>query len=81
MARDAERPDDGQAADACGECGKAFYCARDGARLEKGKVELTYQGHTFPVEMLRCPVCGQPLITEELAAGKMREVEQTLEEK
>ena len=78
MDRDAEGPDDGQVAEACDE---AFYCARDGARLEKGQVELTYQGHTFPVEMLRCPICGQPLITEELAAGKMREVEQTLEEK
>jgi hypothetical protein len=49
--------------------------------LEPGKVELTYQGHTFPVDIMRCPVCGLTYIPEELARGSMLEVEQTLEDK
>jgi hypothetical protein len=56
-------------------------CSRDKVPLEPGKVELTYQGHTFPVDMLCCPVCGLALISEELAKGRMLEVEQALEEK
>jgi hypothetical protein len=46
-----------------------------------GKVEMTYQGHFFPVDLLRCPVCGEVFIPEELAVGRILEVEQTLEEK
>jgi hypothetical protein len=56
-------------------------CATHQVRLEPGKVEVTYQGHTFPVEALCCPICGQALIPEELAKGRMLEVERTLEEK
>jgi hypothetical protein len=33
------------------------------------------------VDVLRCPVCGLTLIPEELARGRVLEVEQTLEEK
>ncbi len=56
-------------------------CAKHNVPLELGKVEVTYQGHTFPVDLLCCPICGQALIPEELARGKMLDVEQTLEEK
>jgi hypothetical protein len=56
-------------------------CAKHQVPLEPGKVELTYQGHTFPVDMLCCPICGQALIPEEVVRGKMLEVEQTLEDK
>jgi hypothetical protein len=56
-------------------------CAKHQIPLECGKIELTYQGHTFPVDILCCPICGEPLIPEDLAKGKMAEVEQTLEEK
>jgi hypothetical protein len=58
-----------------------ILCAKHQVPLEPGKIELTYQGHTFPVDVLRCPVCGQALIPEDLAKGQMLEVEQTLEEK
>ncbi len=61
--------------------GEVVLCARHQVPLEPGKVDLTYQGHTFPVDILRCPVCGLTLISEELARGSMLEVEQTLEEK
>jgi hypothetical protein len=56
-------------------------CAKHNVPLERGKTNVTYQGHTFPVEVLCCPICGQALIPEELARGKMLDVEQTLEEK
>ena len=62
-------------------CEGPVYCAKHQVPLEMGRVELTYQGHTFPVDMLRCPVCGQALIPENLARGKIQEVERTLEEK
>jgi hypothetical protein len=61
--------------------GRAPRCAKHRVALEPAKIELTYQGHTFPVDVLCCPVCGEPLIPEDLAKGKMAEVEQTLEEK
>jgi hypothetical protein len=56
-------------------------CAKHDVALVPGTVELSYQGHTFPVDVLCCPVCGEVLIPEEVARGKMHEVEQTLEEK
>jgi hypothetical protein len=56
-------------------------CAAHQVPLEPGKVDVTYQGHTFPVDTLRCPICGLALIPEEMAKGRMRRVEQSLEEK
>jgi hypothetical protein len=56
-------------------------CASHGVPLEPGKIDVTYQGHTFPIDVLCCPVCGLALIPEELVTGRMLEVEQTLEEK
>jgi hypothetical protein len=49
--------------------------------MEPGKVTVSYMGSSFPVELLRCPRCGLVLITEDLALGKMLEVEKTLEDK
>jgi hypothetical protein len=59
----------------------AILCAKHQVPLEPGKISLTYQGHTFPVDVLCCPICGQALIPEETAKGRMLEVERTLEEK
>ena len=56
-------------------------CATHQVALEPGKIDVTYQGHTFPVDTLRCPICGLALIPEEMAKGQMRRVEQSLEEK
>ena len=61
--------------------GEGVLCAKHRVLLEPGKVELTYLGHTFPVDIVRCPVCGLAYIPEELARGSMLEVEQTLEDK
>jgi hypothetical protein len=56
----------------CGKCHEA---------LMPGKVTVTYLGNTFPLELLKCPVCGVAFVPESLATGKMLTVEQALEDK
>lgn len=53
-------------------------CDRD---LQPEKVKITYMGSAFTVELMTCPACGFVLIPEELALGKMHQVEQLLEDK
>jgi hypothetical protein len=62
------------------ESGK-WMCSRCGVPLEPGPVDISYLGSAFPVNLLRCPSCGLVLVPEELALGKMAEVERTLEDK
>ncbi|MDR2157326.1 MAG: hypothetical protein LBO81_06060 [Clostridiales Family XIII bacterium] len=45
------------------------------------EAQFNYLNRTFKHVVLRCPRCGQVYIPEELAEGRMREVEKTLEEK
>jgi RNase P subunit RPR2 len=56
-------------------------CARCNQDLLPGKVTVSYMGNSFPVELLRCPECGMAYVPEELATGKMLQVEQSLEDK
>jgi uncharacterized C2H2 Zn-finger protein len=42
---------------------------------------VTYLGNSYPVQLMRCPKCGMVMVTEELAMGKMNEVEKALEDK
>ena len=58
-----------------------LVCAACDLPLEMGKVEATYLGQRFPVELPRCPSCGFVYVSEELALGKMLKVEQALEDK
>ncbi|HWR39502.1 MAG TPA: FAD-dependent oxidoreductase [Patescibacteria group bacterium] len=53
-------------------------CQRE---LALEKVTLTYMGSNFPVELLKCPECDLVFIPEELALGKMLQVERALEDK
>jgi hypothetical protein len=62
-------PDDGQWACACGE------------KLSPGPVLAGYLGSAFTITLLTCPACGLALVPEELALGKMAQVEQLLEDK
>lgn len=59
----------------------SLICFQCDLPLEMGKVNVGYLGSTFPVDLLRCPKCGQTFIPEELALGKMAEVEKILEDK
>ena len=60
---------------------KSLICLQCDLPLEMGKVNVAYLGSMFPVDLLRCPKCGQAFIPEDLALGKMAEVEKILEDK
>jgi Zn-finger nucleic acid-binding protein len=58
-----------------------WLCAACGMALQPGKVTISYLDNAYPVELLRCPRCGLTWVPEEIALGKMAEVEKTLEDK
>jgi uncharacterized OB-fold protein len=58
-----------------------LICARCEVPLTPGKVIASYLGFEFPIELHRCPSCGQIHVPEGLALGKMLQVEQMLEDK
>jgi hypothetical protein len=60
---------------------KQLVCAQCGIPLEMGKVNISYLGNMFPVVLPRCPECSMVFIPEELALGKMADVEKLLEDK
>ena len=61
--------------------GAGLVCAACDRPLEMGKVEASYLGQRFPVELPRCPSCGFVYVSEDLALGRMLKVEQALEDK
>lgn len=60
---------------------EGWQCARCGKELERFRVNITYMGSSFPVELPGCVQCGYTFIPPELADGKMLEVERILEDK
>lgn len=58
-----------------------MICGKCGVAMEPRKAKLRYLGHEFWEELPSCPICGQVYISEELAIGKIRTLESTLEEK
>lgn len=58
-----------------------LVCCKCQIPLVLGKVTLAYLGSTFPVELYKCAQCGLVYIPEELANGKMKQVEAALEDK
>ena len=58
-----------------------WTCEPCGVKLEPGMVQLDYLGSVFKVELPVCPRCSRVLISEELATGKILEVERLLEDK
>lgn len=58
-----------------------WICRPCGEKLESGTVELHYLENVFRVELPICPKCSAVLISEDLAVGRMLEVEQLLEDK
>jgi Zn ribbon nucleic-acid-binding protein len=58
-----------------------WECVKCGIPLERGKVMIAYLGSAYQVDLLKCPTCGFVFIPEELALGKMAEVEKALEDK
>ena len=60
---------------------EGWMCVDCDVPMQLGKVDVSYLGNSFPVDLLKCPQCGQVLIPEELALGKMAEAEKALEDK
>jgi hypothetical protein len=60
---------------------EGWVCVNCKIPLQLGKVDVSYLGNSFPVDLLKCTNCGLVLIPEELALGKMAEVEKALEDK
>ncbi len=58
-----------------------WLCAKCGIPLESRNVEVGYMGSKYPVPLPRCPSCGLVFIPEQLAVGKMAEIEKLLEDK
>lgn len=58
-----------------------WICSKCEVPLQKGKVNVAYMQGMFPVDLHKCPACGQVFIPEDLALGKMAQVEKLLEDK
>ncbi|MDK2968331.1 MULTISPECIES: DVU_1557 family redox protein [Clostridia] len=58
-----------------------WMCGRCQRALVLEKVKVRYLEGNFEVELYKCPQCSQVFISEELALGKMLEVEKGLEDK
>ena len=58
-----------------------IICERCQLPLAKAKTKLMYQGVKFDADLLSCPQCRQTFVPEDLALGKMHELEITLEDK
>lgn len=58
-----------------------WRCADCEVPLKLGQVTVSYMGNDFTTDMPHCPRCGQIVVSESLAMGKMAEVEKILEDK
>lgn len=58
-----------------------WNCDRCRTALIPGKVEFSYMGGSFKVDLPVCPGCGLALVPEELALGRMADAEKILEDK
>jgi uncharacterized protein with PIN domain len=60
---------------------RIWKCGKCNEELVKKKTIFSYMGHTVAHEVLACPKCGKVFIPQELAEGKIAEVEEQLEDK
>lgn len=58
-----------------------LICDKCQIEMEENEVQFSYLNRSFRHKVLRCSKCGQVYIPEELAKGRMSEVEALLEEK
>ena len=59
----------------------SMKCARCDEFLSPAKTTFSYMDRNFTHEVPCCPKCGRVFIPQELAEGKMAEVEEQLEDK
>ncbi|MDO4176619.1 MAG: hypothetical protein Q4D99_03970 [Bacillota bacterium] len=58
-----------------------IICMKCDTNMEEMETTFSYLGRTFKHKILRCPSCGQVYVPEELAKGRMAQVESMMEEK
>ena len=58
-----------------------LICLKCDRKLEYANTNLYYLGYNVAENFLRCPKCLQVYIPEDVAVGKMIEVETSLEDK
>ncbi|MDO4485577.1 MAG: DNA-binding protein [Bacillota bacterium] len=58
-----------------------LMCSRCRCSLEDIEIHVTYLERHFTHKVPRCPQCGQVYISEDLAEGRMAQLEKSLEEK
>ena len=58
-----------------------MICGKCNVELVEKQTVFEYLGHELTYPVVRCPVCGQAFVPEELVKGKIHEVESLLEEK
>ncbi|MBP1680884.1 MAG: hypothetical protein H6Q35_1223 [Proteobacteria bacterium] len=58
-----------------------WMCDKCQKALMSQKVKVRYLEGNFEVELLKCPECNMVFIGEDLALGKILEVEKSLEDK
>ena len=58
-----------------------WLCDKCKKALSLSKVKVCYLGGDFEVELMKCQQCKKVIIEEDLAMGKMLEVEKELEDK
>ena len=58
-----------------------WRCRRCNLDLVVGPVSVSYMGSRFTTDLPHCPSCGMVFVSEEVALGKMADVERILEDK
>ena len=58
-----------------------WVCGKCGEPLRLQKVNVSYLGSGYPVDLLVCVKCKRALVPADMALGKMLEVERLLEDK
>ena len=61
--------------------GGKLICGRCRVELREEQASFSYLGNTFSAPMPKCPECGQVFVSEQVAKGRMAEVEAMLESK
>ena len=56
-------------------------CSKCNVELHEFEANFVYLEKTLQHKVLRCPECGQVYLPEEMVRGRIREVEDSLEEK
>lgn len=58
-----------------------LICDKCQIQLKKMNVHFSYLNHSFQAEVLRCMACGQVYIPEDFVQNRIKQVEETLEDK